>query len=117
MIVLILIGLVYPIYCIYKRIASCLNKRRQTNMEATRLKENNSIKNQDRLRKEISKRDPERETLDDDRDSRVLSAIANQEVLYEGGKDISVNHYISRENKIEQLEAEIESLNTSRVNE
>ena len=79
MIVLILIGLVYPIYCIYKRIASCLNKRRQTNMD-------NSIKNQDRFRKEISKRDPEGATLNDDHDSRVLAAIANQEVLYEGGE-------------------------------
>ena len=64
-----------------------------------------------------SRRDPEGEALDDNRDSRVLAAIANQEVLYEGGRDISVNHYISRENKIRQLEAEIESLNNSRVNE
>ena len=44
MIVLILIGMIYPIYCIYKRIASCLNKRRQTNMEVTRSEKENSIK-------------------------------------------------------------------------
>ena len=55
--------------------------------------------------------------MDDDRDCQVLAVIANQEVLYEGGRDVSVSHSISRENKIKELEAEIKSLNTSRMNE
>ena len=76
--------------------------------------ENSPIKNKDRVHKEISMRDPEETMLDDECDSRVLASIANQEVLYEGR---DVNQHISRERKINQLEAEIESLNASRKNE
>ena len=67
MIVLILIGMIYPIYFIYKRLASCLNKPRQTNMEVTRSEKEDSTKNQKRFRKVNSRRDPEGEALDDDR--------------------------------------------------
>ena len=55
-------------------------------MEVTRSEKEDSTKNQKRFRKVNSRRDPEGEALDDDHDSRVLAAIANQEVLYEGGK-------------------------------
>ena len=63
-----------------------------------------------------TRRDPEGEALEDDRDCRVLATIVNQEVPYEGERD-NVSHSVSRENKIKELEAEIRSLNTSRVNE
>ena len=110
MFVLILFGLIFPIYRLYKRIVACLLRHRQANTERTRLVEDIPIRNRDKVHKENSGKDPEDKMMDDERDSKVLASIARQEVTYEG-------EHVSREMRIQQLEEEIEILNNSRKTE
>ena len=117
MIVLLLIGMMYPCYILYKRIFSCLTKQRQSNTEVGKIVRNDSIepttiKEQPRFRRVntmVAKRDLEGETQDD-RDCRVLTAIADQEVKFKRETDT-----ISRDERIKELEREIRALNTSRM--
>ena len=123
MIVLLLIGILYPCYILYKKIFLCLTKQRPSSTEVGRIARNNSVeptaaKEQPRFRRVNTmeaKWDPEGETQDT-RDCRILAAIAEQEVKYEKETDTAIGHRVSRDESIKELEHEIRELNSSRMN-
>ena len=110
MFILIMFGMVFPIYRLYKRTVACLQRRRQANTERRRLVEDTPVRNRDKDRMNASGKDLEDKMMEDEHDSKVLASIAKQEVTFEGGN-------VSRERRIQLLEEEIEILNNSRKTE
>ena len=110
MFVLIMFGMIIPMYKLYKRTVACLQRRRQANAERRRLVEDNPVRNKNKDRRTVSGKDLEDMMKEDDQDSKVLASIARQEVTFEGGN-------VSRERRIQMLEEEIEILNNSRKTE
>ena len=104
MFVLIMCGMVIPMYKLYKRSVACIQRRRKANTERRRLVEDKPIKKD---RKDVSGKDVEEIMEEDDRDSKVMASIARQEVKYEGAN-------VSRERRIQMLEQEIDVLSKSR---
>ena len=107
MFVLIMCGMVIPMYKLYKRLVACIQRHRQANAERRRLVEDKPVKKE---RKDVSGKDVEEIMEEDDRDSKVMASIARKEVQYEGAK-------VSRERRIQMLEQEIDVLSKSRKTE
>ena len=107
MFVLIMCGMVIPMYKLYKRSVACIQRRRQANAERRRLVEDKPVKKD---RKDVSGKDVEEIMEEDDRDGKVIASIARQEALYEGDK-------VARERRIQMLEQEIDALSKSRKTE
>ena len=107
MIVLLLIGMMYPCYILYKRVFSCLTKQRQTRWN--QLPSRNSQGSAEST--PWWPREIRRGRLRMTTDCRVLTAIVDHEVKFERETDT-----VSRYERIKELEQEIRALNTSRMN-